>query len=140
MALRKLHPRIQTAFLSEIHVLNCCSYLNAIYPAMAQASQRLALPSQRLAHASQSHAQSSERLWPTSERPLRGMKDAWMDEQTVGQTDSPCILQDFIPSGSLCGHCPAYITLITATIMKYQSRARVLMTMFCFWATGLLIL
>ena len=33
-----------------------------------------------------------------------------------GQTDSPCILQDFVPSGSLQGCCPAYLT---ATIMKY---------------------
>ena len=50
-----------------------------------------------------------------------------------GRTDSPCILQDFVPSGSLRGRCPAYTI---ATIIKYQSRARVPMTISCLWATG----
>ena len=50
--------------------------------------------------------------------------DGWTDEWT-GLTDSPYILLDCVPFGSLSGHCPAYIT---ATIMKYLSRARVPMT------------
>ena len=29
--------------------------------------------------------------------------------RTDGRTDSPCILQDFVPSSSLRGRCPAYI-------------------------------
>ena len=43
------------------------------------------------------------------------------------------ILQDFVSSGSLRSRCPAPIT---ATITKYQSRARVPMTISCLWATG----
>ena len=48
-------------------------------------------------------------------------------------TDYPCNLQDFVSSGSLRSRCPAPIT---ATITKYQSRARVPMTISCLWATG----
>ena len=55
------------------------------------------------------------------------------DGQTDGRTDSPCILQDFVPSGTLWGRCPAYTI---DTIQKYQSRARVPMTISCLWATG----
>ena len=44
-----------------------------------------------------------------------------MDEPT----DSPCILQDIVPSGSLRGRCPAYLT---AAMIKCYSRARVPMT------------
>ena len=50
-----------------------------------------------------------------------------------GQIDSPCILDNSVPSGSLWGHCPAYLT---AAIRKYQSRARVPMTISCLWVTG----
>ena len=72
------------------------------------------------AQASQSWAQASQ---------SRNCELRRMDEQT----DSPCILQDFVPSGSLRGRCPAYIT---STIKRYQSRARVPMTISCLWATG----
>ena len=64
------------------------------------------------------------------------MTNGWTDGQIdgrTGRTDSPCILQDFVPSGTLWGRCPAYLT---ATIMKCCSRARVPMTISCLWATG----
>ena len=59
--------------------------------------------------------------------------DRRMDVRMYGHTDSPCILQDFVSSGSLWSRCPAYMI---ATITKYQSRARVPMTNSCLWATG----
>ena len=55
-----------------------------------------------------SQAQDSEKPEPTSEQPEPPSKgppgegDRWTD----GCTDSPCILQDFVPSGSLRGRCP----------------------------------
>ena len=58
------------------------------------------------------------------------MEDGW---QMDGWRDSPCIQHDFDPSNSLWGHCPAYLT---AAIRKYQSRARVPMTISCLWVTG----
>ena len=58
---------------------------------------------------------------------LRGLiRDLWMYR-------FPCILQDFVPFGTLGGSCPAYIT---ATIEIYQSRASIPMTMSCLWVTG----
>ena len=82
--------------------------------------------------------------WPPSEAgsglsKMDGWTDGRMDgrmrrtDETDGRTDYPCILQDFVPSGSLRGRCPAYTI---ATIIKYQSRARVPMTISCLWATG----
>ena len=78
---------------------------------------------------------------------MDGQTDGWMDGRMDGRTDgqtdgrtdrytdSPCILQDYIPSSSLGGCCPAHIK---ATITKCQSRARVPMTISCLWATSLL--
>ena len=37
-----------------------------------------------------------------------GWTDGWMDEHIYGHTNSPCILQDFLSSGSLWGRCPAH--------------------------------
>ena len=51
-------------------------------------------------------------------RYIHGGTDVWIYR-------FPCILKD-------C-RCPAYIT---ATITKYQSRARLPMTISCLWATG----
>ena len=34
--------------------------------------------------------------------------DVWTVEHTDAQIDSPCIQQDFAPSDSLQGHCPAH--------------------------------
>ena len=45
-----------------------------------------------------------------------GWTDGWMDIWRYKYTDSPCILQDFVPYGSLRGRCPAHKI---ATIMKY---------------------
>ena len=67
----------------------------------------------------------------------REQKGSGMDGRTDGRTDSPCILQDFVPSGSLWGRYPAYLT---ANIKKCQSRARVPMTISCLWATGCYVL
>ena len=62
-----------------------------------------------------------------------GRMDGRTDGRMDGWTDSPCVLQDFVSSGSLRSRCPAPIT---ATITKYQSSARVPMTISCLWATG----
>ena len=35
-----------------------------------------------------------------------------MDIRTGGCTDSPCILQDFVPFGSLRGRCPKRIYVV----------------------------
>ena len=70
-----------------------------------------------------------------SVRPPQGPSDGRMDGRTDGWMDiqiSP-VLQDFVSSGSLRSRCPTHIT---ATITKYQSRARVPMTISCLWATG----
>ena len=50
-------------------------------------------------------------------QPLRGLRgEGLTGGRTYGRTDSPCILQDFVSSGSLRSRCPAHIT---ATITKY---------------------
>ena len=88
---------------------------------LAQDSKRLAKPSQR------------PELGGPALRGGEGEEGEWMDGQTDGRTDSPCILQDFVSSGTLQSRCPAPIT---ATITKYQIRARVTMTISCLWAIG----
>ena len=80
-----------------------------------------------------------QRLAQASQKWMDGRTDGRMrrTDEMDGRTDSPCILQDFVPSGSLRGRCPAYTI---ATIIKYQSRARVPMTISCLWATGCFLL
>ena len=74
-------------------------------------------------------------------QPLRGLRGGRTYGQTYGRTDVwmdiqiPPVLQDFIFSGSFRSRCPSSIT---ATITKYQSRARVPMTISCLWPTGFL--
>ena len=87
---------------------------------LAQATQRLALASQRLALASQRLALASEAGSGFSEASsdLSDASHGWTDGRMAGRigcTDLLCLLLDFVPSGSLRGRCPAYIT---ATIKK----------------------
>ena len=44
---------------------------------------------------------------------MYGRSDIWMnmDEWMYGCTDSPCILQEFVPSGSLRGRCPKRVSV-----------------------------
>ena len=107
-------------------------------PKLAQASQRLVQASQSQAQASQSRPQASQSWAQASQSWACELR--WTDGRTGGRrdrrTDSPCILQDFVPSSSLQGRCPAYIIAI---ITKYQSRAGVPMTISCLWGTGSLM-
>ena len=82
---------------------------------LAQSFQSLDLASQRLAQPSQSLSQACQML-----------TDGWMD----GRTDSPCVLQDFVPFGS------AALLTSKADSQKCHSRARVPLTTSCLWATG----
>ena len=62
-----------------------------------QASQTLAQAYQRLIPASQRLAQASQELTQVSQRLAKASQSR--------HTDSPCILQDFVLSGSLWGRC-----------------------------------
>ena len=66
-------------------------------------------------------------------RALNGLLRSHSGFSENTQADSSCILQDFVPIGSPWGCCPAYKT---ATIMKYQCRAKVPWTIYRLWVTG----
>ena len=113
---------------------SCRMQGESVRPSVLQSLPFLPPALQRLTQASQRMAQASQRLALACElRRTDGRTGRLTGGRTDGQTDSPGILQDFVPSGSLRGRCPAYLT---ATITKYQSRSRVPMTISCLRATG----
>ena len=57
--------------------------------------------------------------------------DRWTDGGTDVCTDSPCVLQDFVPFESA-----ALLTSMNNFKSNCHSRARVPMTTSCLWATG----
>ena len=113
-----------------------------------QSGGRVAMPSSPFPHNSAQLAKCEKALkhaswdWRAHEPVQSPEKPSSVSPQKPGgdatssiyrHTDSPCIQKDFVLSGSLWGRCSTYIT---ATIMKYQSKARVPMTISCLWATG----
>ena len=70
-----------------------------------------------------------------------GWMDGWMDEQIDGRmngrldTNSPCVLQDFVPFGSAV-LLPLRFALMNTLTNLQMSRARVSLTTSCLWATS----
>ena len=69
--------------------------------------ERPGLTSERPELFSEGSGLAFERLGQASGRPgLASEEPGGTDVRTDGRTDSPCILHDFVPSGTLRGGCP----------------------------------